>query len=222
MQSITKRLQVLHKEIQAESIGHTMYKNAPQEHSGILSVDEEHSMTEVSTFRVAYEWTALRDSIKDLKPTIRARFCLCLQLLGLSLLGEYYSDEANELLDRDEESILAIFQETAEPNDLRMFSEREALHCIALMYALLDASGAETGELQQFLDPRFSYQYNQRVCGAMIDIDGAGTLERVDIEEMIKALLRSQVRLYKDLTAKGVIELVTACRQALEQDWVLL
>ena len=41
----------------------------------------------------------------------RVKFCLCLQILGLSLLGNYDGAAASELLARDDASLLAPFMQ---------------------------------------------------------------------------------------------------------------
>ncbi|KAH6868998.1 hypothetical protein B0T10DRAFT_371621, partial [Thelonectria olida] len=142
---------------------------------------------------ILIEWVALGHSLKVVPSDSRERFCLCLQLLGLSLLRDYNSDEADKLLARNEDSMLATFMEIGSPGDLQRFDDRQAYHCIALMRRLLAAVGGEDDDrFQRYFDLQYSNQQNQAICGATIDVYGIGSIDGTDKEKMREALSKSE------------------------------
>ncbi|KAI5455657.1 hypothetical protein BGZ63DRAFT_458545 [Mariannaea sp. PMI_226] len=181
-------------------------------------------MDESCALAVSFEWMALGRSLKEASTDSRKRFCLCLLVLGLSLLGQYDGDDANKILSLNEEDLLGIFMEIGSLEDLKGFEENEAHHCIALMRTLLKAvEDEEDMDMSGCgFDQHYSAQQNHTICGAVIDVYGTGSIDDVDEQRMREALSNSSVQNGQPVTITEIVNLLTVCKKVLEQDWVFL
>lgn len=149
----------------------------------------------------------------------RSRFCLCLQMLGLSLLEDYDSSEASEVLARDEASLLAPFLQVERDLKPESFDYDQAHHIIALARGLFEELGGERDPFQHRYDPQYSILENQMICGAIIEVEGACSMENIDSVQMHKAISRSSLIGDEKLDPAEVLELINTCRKVVE-DWV--
>lgn len=153
------------------------------------------------------------------EPT-RVKFCLCLQILGLSLLGNYDGAAASELLARDEASLLAPFIQVEGHLEPGSFDYAQAHHIVALTRGLLEELGGEQDRFQRRFDLQYSTRENHVIYGAIVDINGTGSMDKIDLEQMHKAMSRSKLIRDRGLAFTEVVRLVEICRRVLEQDWV--
>ncbi|KAI8648093.1 hypothetical protein NCS56_01541000 [Fusarium sp. Ph1] len=166
------------------------------------------------------EWRVLGRSLQKADVLIRMKFCLCLQILGLSLLGHYNGAAASELLARDEASLLAPFMQVEGHLEPESFDYAQAHHIVALTRSLLEELGGEQDRFQRRFDLQYSARENHVICGAIVNIEGTGSMEEADPEQMHKAMSRSKLIRDQKLVSTEVVQLMNTCRHVLEQDWV--
>ncbi|KAJ3453936.1 hypothetical protein MRS44_018568 [Fusarium solani] len=143
-----------------------------------------------------------------------------LQILGLSLLGHYDGAAASELLARDEASLLAPFMQVEGHLEPGSFDYAQAHHIVALARGLLEELGGEQDRFQRRFDLQYSARENHVIYGAIVDIEGTGSMEEADPEQMHKAMSRSKLIRDQKLVSTEVVQLMNTCRHVLEQDWV--
>ncbi|KAJ3454995.1 hypothetical protein MRS44_013595 [Fusarium solani] len=167
-----------------------------------------------------FEWMMLGRSLQKADELTRVKFCLCLQILGLSLLGHYDGAAASELLARDEASLLAPFMQVEGHLEPGSFDYAQAHHIVALARGLLEELGGEQDRFQRRFDLQYSARENHVIYGAIVDIEGTGSMEEADPEQMHKAMSRSKLIRDQKLVSTEVVQLMNTCRHVLEQDWV--
>ncbi|RSL78737.1 hypothetical protein CEP52_017606 [Fusarium oligoseptatum] len=167
-----------------------------------------------------FEWMMLGRSLQKADELTRVRFCFCLQILGLSLLGNYDGAAASELLARDEASLLAPFMQVEGHLEPGSFDYAQAHHIVALARGLLEELGGEQDRFQRRFDLLYSTRENHVIYGAIVDIEGTGSMEETDPEQMHKAMSRSKLVRDQNLASTEVVQLMNTCRHVLEQDWV--
>ncbi|RSL45858.1 hypothetical protein CEP54_014097 [Fusarium duplospermum] len=167
------------------------------------------------------EWARLRNDLLKANPCARKRFCLLLQIIGLSLLGQYDGSKASELLARDEKSLLASFMEAEEDLEPGSFDYDHAHHIITLARSLLEGPDGEQNICRPRYDSNYSELENQIMLGAIIEVEGSCSMENIDPVQMHQTICRSTLIGQEHLELSEVIQLIATSRRAL-QDWVLV
>ena len=132
-------------------------------------------------------------SFQEADRSTLSTFCLYLQILALSLLSDYNSQDARALLARDEVSILQIFFENEEGLDPESVDLAQADHIMALAHGLFEAAGGSKSTLWDHIDNEYSDFDNQRLCGFMVDVVGMMSLEEAHAAQLYHAMLRSKL-----------------------------
>ena len=124
-------------------------------------------------------------------------------LLGLRLLRDYDSQQALELLAKDENNLLQPFLE-GHTNLLEAASEDEVptkpshcleLHTISLVRAVLELSGGRVECRQHVLDQGYTSSDNASLYGRLIGVADNADMNLTgdfDAEQMCNALLKSK------------------------------
>ncbi|RSL82764.1 hypothetical protein BHE90_012745 [Fusarium euwallaceae] len=167
-----------------------------------------------------FEWRVLGRSLQKSDVLIRMKFCLCLQILGLSLLEHYDGATASELLARDEASLLAPFIQVEGHLKPESFDYAQAHHIVALARSLLEELGGEQDCFQRRFDLQYSARENHVIYGAIVDIEGGSSMEETDPQQMHKAISQSKLIRDHKLGFAEVMQLMNTCQHVLEQDWV--
>ncbi|KAH6876870.1 hypothetical protein B0T10DRAFT_566625 [Thelonectria olida] len=160
----------------------------------------------------SFECTLLQRSSRRADLRARLRFCLCLQILGLSLLGGYLSVAAAALLARDEDSLLSTFLDDDEWLRPGSFDYVQTHHIIALFRGLLRECMGEPDPIQCRYDVKYSPRENQVIFGAIVDVEGDGSIEEADLEGMHQAICKSSLLNGDDLSLDKAARLVDICR----------
>ncbi|KAI8406378.1 hypothetical protein FOFC_13848 [Fusarium oxysporum] len=154
---------------------------------------------------VLHEWMALGRALTESPKIIQTQFCLCLQILGLTLLERYDGTMANALLGLGETEIISTLSEDSEAEYEKLASLDQddinlAFHCIALMRILLEEAGGEEARMQrEYYDSTYSATQNQVIYGAA-----------------------SEVCAGRPLAICAIKELLEICSAALETDWIIV
>ncbi|KAK2122056.1 hypothetical protein NOF04DRAFT_1374252 [Fusarium oxysporum II5] len=147
---------------------------------------------------VLQEWMALGRVLTKSPKNIQTQFCLCLQILGLTLLERYDGTMAKALLRLGESEIISILSEDgeAEYETLASLDQDDislAFHCIALMRILLEEAGGEEARMQrEYYDSTYSATQNQVIYGAAVGVHGPCSVQKTDATALHDALAQSK------------------------------
>ncbi|EXK24373.1 hypothetical protein FOMG_18890 [Fusarium oxysporum f. sp. melonis 26406] len=177
---------------------------------------------------VLHEWMALGRALTESPKIIQTQFCLCLQILGLTLLERYDGTMANALLGLGETEIISTLSEDSEAEYEKLASLDQddinlAFHCIALMRILLEEAGGEEARMQrEYYDSTYSATQNQVIYGAAVGVHGPCSIQKTDVTALHDALSQSEVCAGRPLAISAIKELLEICSAALETDWIIV
>ncbi|KAG6990887.1 hypothetical protein FocnCong_v019867 [Fusarium oxysporum f. sp. conglutinans] len=177
---------------------------------------------------VLQEWMALGRVLEKSPKNIQTQFCLCLQILGLTLLERYDGTMAKALLRLGETEIISILSEDgeAEYETLASLDQDDislAFHCIALMRILLEEAGGEEARMQrEYYDSTYSATQNQVIYGAAVGVHGPCSIQKTDATALHDALAQSKVCAGRPVAISAIKELLGICSAALGTDWVIV
>ncbi|EXA28497.1 hypothetical protein FOQG_18627 [Fusarium oxysporum f. sp. raphani 54005] len=175
-----------------------------------------------------FEWMTLGRVLTESTTDVQRQFCLCLQLLGLTLLERYDDSIAKALLGLSDTEIVATLSEVDEMEYQKLASLDQddidlALHCIALIRILLEAVGGEEAHRQRELcDSSYSAKQNQIIYGAVIGANGPRSIQKVDTKALHDALLESRLCAGRPLAMSTIEDLLEVCCAALEPGWTMI
>jgi hypothetical protein len=147
-------------------------------------------------------------------------------LVALSLIDDYDSSPALELLEKNEDELFRGFrdiwtQQSAHipGHSLDLFiaeAKRTAdysteFHTISLFRLLLEfaTNGEKQDVYQHELNPHYSANYNANIIGSLVFINGPKHFGSFDSQKMFDALSKSSVFLGQTIREQDIIELRT-------------
>ncbi|KAF4961968.1 hypothetical protein FSARC_9923 [Fusarium sarcochroum] len=165
--------------------------------------------------RVRFEWNRLGYSLQRASHDTLSRFCTCLQIIGLGVLGPSRSKE--QVLALDEHACLLIFTELDNGVQGKPLDFALADHVIALCRALLEELGGDKDHLQHRQHAAYSPKENLCILGAVIGAAGNHDLRSYKAESLHSALSQSISFAARTLTIREVRYLHYICLKVSER-----
>ncbi|KPA37558.1 hypothetical protein FLAG1_09627 [Fusarium langsethiae] len=205
---------------------HSMEARDVQAHGKLASASRIQANCQASD--LLFQWIKLGRTLMESPKNVQTRFCLCLQILGLTLLEEYHGGTADNLLSLGERDILSdLFDiDDKEYESLASLGRDDmnlGFHSSALIWILLEGVGGANADPQRkLIDSRYSTEQNQIIFGAAVNVRGPRSTVGVDILALHKALSQSRLCVGDQLPLSAVRDLLETCNKAIEQDWIVI
>jgi hypothetical protein len=133
-------------------------------------------------------------------------------LLALSLLEDYNTASAIQLLEKDQDGLLQAFLK--DPADLlkaasaKCQNRREETHIIGLVRRLLILAGSGEDFHQLGFDHEYTAIDNVNIYGSLVGVTGLNHFGNMDLQATLSALSRSKAITNKDIHALDISELI--------------
>ncbi|VTT57975.1 unnamed protein product [Fusarium fujikuroi] len=187
-----------------------------------------HATINYQAVHLLSEWMKLGRILMESTTDVRRHFCLCLQLLSLTLLERYDDSVAKTLLGLSDTEIVANLCEVDQMEYQKLASLDQddislASHCIALNRILLEAvGGKEAHQQRELCDSSYSARQNQIIYGAVIGANGPSSIQKVDKKALHDALLGSRLCAGRPLAMSTIEDLLDVCCTVLEPGWTII
>jgi hypothetical protein len=146
-------------------------------------------------------------------------FYLYLQIMGLGLPGDDSGVETEELLSRNEGSLLALFCQTDEKLEPYSFDYQEAHRLVVPLRDLLEELGGEPDQFQHGCDDQYSAVHGRIIYGEFVQVLGTSSLLEADHRRLYNAISRSNPLEGEGLAIENFMMLRDKCSRILNQEW---
>ncbi|KAG4412400.1 hypothetical protein IFR04_014468 [Cadophora malorum] len=163
--------------------------------------------------KTALEWAILSNDILESSPLVREKFTLCLVLLALSLLEDYNTPSAIQLLEKNQDGVLQAFRKDSTDLFKAMSAKCQNRKAEAQLIGLVRrvfifADGLEDVHQLQF-DQEYTAIDNHNLLGSLVGVTGSSRFRNFDLEAILNALSRSKAITNECIDALDIAELIS-------------
>ncbi|KAH8792194.1 hypothetical protein F5882DRAFT_437771 [Hyaloscypha sp. PMI_1271] len=164
-----------------------------------------------SDLQTAIEWAILNRDILTSKPLVQKKFALCLVLLALSLLEDYNTPSAIQLLEKDQDGVLQAFhKDLADLFKATECRNRKAeLHIIGLVRRAFMLAGGPEDVHQLTFDQEYTAIDNLNLLCSLVGVIGSSRVRNFDLQAILSALSRSKAFTNEYIDALDITELIS-------------
>ncbi|KAF7861554.1 hypothetical protein EAF04_008116 [Stromatinia cepivora] len=156
----------------------------------------------------ALEWAILSCDILESGPLVRGKFTLCLVLLALSLLDDYSTPSAIQLLEKDQGGVLQAFRKDS-ADLFKAASAKCQKRKVGLVRRLLILAGGPEDPYQLNFDREHTTIDNLNLLGSLVNVTSSNRFKNFDLQAILSALYKSKAITNEYIDALDIAELIS-------------